>query len=47
MSARIMKLCCVSFALALFAVAFTGCNAVDGAGKDLQEASENTKKAFD
>lgn len=47
MSTRLMKILSVTFGLALFAVAFTGCNAVDGAGQDLQEASENTKKAFD
>ncbi len=31
---------------ASFLALLPGCNAVEGAGKDLQEASENTKEAF-
>ena len=36
-------------ALALTATAFTftACNTVDGAGEDLQEASDNTSEAFE
>lgn len=34
-------------ALAAFAVCLTACNTVAGAGKDLQEASENTSEAID
>ncbi len=37
---------CVLFLLAA-PLALTGCNTVSGAGKDLQEASENTAEAID
>lgn len=33
--------------LSAFALAVTACNTVEGLGKDLQESSENTRKAFD
>ena len=36
-----------ALALAAFAVCLTACNTVSGAGKDLQEASENTSEAID
>lgn len=34
-------------AAAAFTFALAGCNAVSGAGKDLQEASDNTSEAID
>jgi predicted small secreted protein len=46
MSERIVKLTLASFVLAVLGLALTGCNAVEGAGKDLQEASQNTKEAL-
>ena len=46
MSERIVKLALASFVLAVLGLALAGCNAVEGAGKDLQEASQNTKEAL-
>lgn len=33
-------------AVALAAIALTACNTVEGVGKDIQEASQNTKEAL-
>ena len=33
--------------LAVAGVSLTGCNTVEGAGEDLQEASQNVRDAFD
>lgn len=43
---RLASLIACLLLAASFAVTLPGCNAVEGAGKDLQEASENTREAF-
>ena len=44
---KTFRLFLATLALAAPALIFTGCNTVDGAGEDLQEASDNTREALD
>jgi len=44
---KIIKLICLAFVILTIAISLSGCNTIEGAGKDLERTGENIQKAAD